>query len=98
MPNTAAYPQPRSQKPGLGFPLGRLGGHYLPVQCAAVLDMAIGRYRGKGTDGSVRSKTLELKSKVSLKRPDTKIYCASLVDKKAIAFAMVNKKPLDHRP
>lgn len=53
MPDTVAnqsvYPQPRSQKPGLGFPLCRL----VALTClssGAVLDGAIGRYQGKGGD------------------------------------------------
>lgn len=47
--NQAQYPQSRSQKPGLGFPLCRLVG----VMClgsAAVLDAAIGPFRGKSGD------------------------------------------------
>jgi Transposase DDE domain len=46
--NQAAYPQPRSQKPGLGFPLARV----LVVFSLAVgsaLDAAMGRYQGKET-------------------------------------------------
>jgi hypothetical protein len=47
--NQAAYPQSRSQKPGLGFPIFRLVG----VMClgsGALLDAASGPYRGKGGD------------------------------------------------
>lgn len=47
--NQAEYPQPRSQKPGLGFPLCRL----VAIVClgsGAVLNAAIGRYQGKGGD------------------------------------------------
>jgi hypothetical protein len=47
--NQAAYPQPRSQKPGLGFPLCRM----VALMClgsGAVLQAAIGPYRGKGGD------------------------------------------------
>ncbi|MEK6801838.1 MAG: IS4 family transposase [Nitrospirota bacterium] len=47
--NQAAYPQPRSQKPGLGFPLCRMVG----MRClgsGAVLNAAIGRYQGTGGD------------------------------------------------
>lgn len=53
MPDTAAnqavYPQPRSQRPGLGFPLAR----WVALIClgsGAVLDTALGGYRGKGND------------------------------------------------
>ena len=47
--NQTAYPQPRSQQSGLGFPLCRL----LSILClgsGAVLNAAIGTYRGKGGD------------------------------------------------
>lgn len=48
--NQAAYPQPRSQKPGLEFPLCRIVG-LLCLESGAVLNAAIGRYQGKGGDG-----------------------------------------------
>jgi hypothetical protein len=47
--NQSSYPQSRSQKPGLGYPLCRLVG----ITClgsGVLLDAAIGRYRGKGAD------------------------------------------------
>lgn len=47
--NQAAYPQPRSQKPGLGFPLCRMVG-IVCLGSGAVLNAATGRYRGKGGD------------------------------------------------
>lgn len=47
--NQAAYPQPRSQKPGLGSPLCRLVG-MMCLGSGAVLDAASGRYQGKGGD------------------------------------------------
>lgn len=47
--NQAAYPQPRSQKPGLGFPLCRMVG-LVCLGSGAVLQAAIGRYCGKGGD------------------------------------------------
>jgi Transposase DDE domain len=46
--NRAAYPQSRSQRPGLGFPIARV----VVVFClatGAVLEAAIGRYQGKQT-------------------------------------------------
>lgn len=53
MPDTEAnqtlYPQPRSQEPGLGFPLARLVG-LICLGSGSVLDAAIGGYRGKGSD------------------------------------------------
>ena len=47
--NQARYPQSRSQKPGLGFPLCRIVG-IVCLGSGAVLNAAIGRYRGKGGD------------------------------------------------
>lgn len=47
--NQAAYPQPRSQQPGLGFPLCRIVA-ILCLGCGALLNAAIGRYHGKGGD------------------------------------------------
>lgn len=52
MPDTAAnqaeYPQSRSQKPGLGFPIARVVA-LLSLASGAVLDLAMGRYAGKNT-------------------------------------------------
>lgn len=45
--NQAAYPQQRGQKPGLGFPIARVVG-VLCYASAAVLNAAIGAYKGKG--------------------------------------------------
>jgi hypothetical protein len=47
--NQAAYPQARSQKSGLGFPLCRMVG-LVCLGSGAVLQAAIGRYCGKGGD------------------------------------------------
>jgi IS4 transposase len=47
--NQAAYPQSRTQKPGLGFPLCRVVG-VVCLGSGAVLDAAIGPFRGKGSD------------------------------------------------
>jgi IS4 transposase len=51
MPDTPAnqreYPQPDTQKPGLGFPLARLGAVF-SLACGAVVGLGIGRYAGKG--------------------------------------------------
>lgn len=47
--NQDAYPQPRSQQPGLGFPLCRLVG-IVCLASGAVLDAAMGPCRGKGSD------------------------------------------------
>jgi hypothetical protein len=45
--NQAQYPQPKTQKRGLGFPLMRIGVIF-SLACGAVLDMGICRYAGKG--------------------------------------------------
>lgn len=53
MPDTAAnqvaYPQSRGQKVGLGFPICRMVG-IVCLSSGAVLDAALGRFRGKGGD------------------------------------------------
>ena len=46
--NQKAYPQSRSQKPGVGFPIARLVTLF-SLASGAVLDMALGPCRGKGT-------------------------------------------------
>jgi ABC-type transporter Mla MlaB component len=46
--NQAAYPQPASQKKGVGFPLARLVA-VISLATGAVLDLAIGPYAGKCT-------------------------------------------------
>ncbi len=55
--NQAAYPQPRSQQPGLGFPLCRLVG-LVCLGSGALLNAAIGPYHGKGGDGQALLRTL----------------------------------------
>ena len=55
--NQAAYPQPRSQAPGLGFPLARLVG-LVCLGSGAVLDAAMGGYRGQGNDEQTLLRTL----------------------------------------
>ena len=47
--NQAAYPQSRTQKPGLGNPLCRMAG-IVCLGSGVLLDAAVGRYRGKGSD------------------------------------------------
>ena len=60
MPDTAenqvAYPQPSTQKPGLGFPLARIAAVF-SLSCGAVIDVGICRYAGKGQSelGMLRS-------------------------------------------
>jgi IS4 transposase len=45
--NQRDYPQPDTQKPGLGFPLARLAAVF-SLACGAVLDLGTCRYAGKG--------------------------------------------------
>jgi hypothetical protein len=45
--NQAEYPQPVAQKPGLGFPLARIGAMF-SLACGAVVGLGICRYAGKG--------------------------------------------------
>jgi Transposase DDE domain len=55
--NQKAFPQPRSQKPGLGFPIAR----YLGIIClatGAVLDVALGPYKGKKSGETSLLRTL----------------------------------------
>jgi hypothetical protein len=46
--NQTEFPQPRSQKPGIGFPIARLV-TIVSCETGAVLDLALGPYRGKGS-------------------------------------------------
>jgi hypothetical protein len=55
--NQALYPQPRSQAPGLGFPLVRLVG-VLCLGSGVVLDAAFGGYRTPGHDEQALLRTL----------------------------------------
>jgi hypothetical protein len=61
MPDTAAnqgaYPQSRGQKVGLGFPLCRVVG-IVCLSSGAVLDAALGRFRGKGGDEQTLLKSM----------------------------------------
>jgi Transposase DDE domain len=45
--NQRDYPQPDTQKPGLGFPIARIAAVF-SLACGAVLDLGICRYAGKG--------------------------------------------------
>ena len=51
MPDTAenqqAYPQPYNQKPGLGFPIARIGA-ITSLACGAIVNLGFSRYAGKG--------------------------------------------------
>jgi phage gp36-like protein len=62
MPDTEAnqqeYPQPNSQKPGLGFPLVRMVVLF-SLTVGTVLDAALGRYQGKQTGETALFHTLQ---------------------------------------
>lgn len=45
--NQQAYPQVDTQKPGLGFPIARIG-TIISLSCGAVLNLGFRRYAGKG--------------------------------------------------
>src|SRR6476620_9514970 len=45
--NQKAYPQAYNQKPGLGFPIARVGA-LISLSCGAILNLGICRYAGKG--------------------------------------------------
>jgi hypothetical protein len=45
--NQAAYPQVYNQKPGLGFPIARLGA-IISLSCGAILHLGVCQYAGKG--------------------------------------------------
>jgi len=55
--NQEAYPQNPSQKPGLGFPIARIGAVF-SLACGAVIDLGICRYAGKGQGESTLFQTL----------------------------------------
>jgi hypothetical protein len=55
--NQAEYPQSRSQKPGLGFPLARIVA-VISLATGAVRDLAIGPYKGKETGETSLLRTL----------------------------------------
>ena len=61
MPDTAAnqevFPQPSSQKPGVGFPLARLVA-VISLATGAVRDLAVGPYSGKETGETALFRTL----------------------------------------
>lgn len=55
--NQEEYPQPSSQKKGLGFPIARLVAVF-SLSCAAMLGLAIGPYEGKETGETALLRTL----------------------------------------
>jgi len=60
--NQRAYPQPASQKPGVGFPLARIVA-IISLATGAVLDLEIGPCKGKRTGETSLLRTLLLRMK-----------------------------------
>jgi hypothetical protein len=62
MPDTPAnqreYPQPKTQKPGLGFPIARMVVVFC-LACGTVIDASLGKYHGKKTGETALLRTLE---------------------------------------
>jgi hypothetical protein len=56
--NQKAYPQPDTQKPGLGFPLARVVVVFC-LACGVVVDAALGKYQGKQTGETALLRGLE---------------------------------------
>jgi len=55
--NQKAYPQNEVQRPGLGFPIARIAAIF-SLSCGSVIDLAIGRYAGKGQGESTLLRTI----------------------------------------
>jgi hypothetical protein len=55
--NQRAFPQPRAQKPGLGFPLARVVA-VISLATGAIRDLAMGPYKGKETGETALFRTL----------------------------------------
>jgi hypothetical protein len=56
--NQAAYPQPTTQAPGVGFPIARLVVVFC-LACGTAVDAAVGRYQGKQTGETALLRRLE---------------------------------------
>ena len=72
--NQAAYPQPPTQQPGLGFPLARVT-VLLSLATGACHDLAIAAYEGKGT-----GETTLLRAMYDALRPGDVVLADALVD------------------
>jgi hypothetical protein len=55
--NQQAFPQPRTQAPGVGFPLARIVA-VISLATGTIRDLALGPYKGKGTGETVLFRTL----------------------------------------
>jgi len=100
--NQQAYPQARTQKPGVGFPIARLVTLF-SLASGAVLDMAVGKYRGKGT-----GEPSLLRQLLSRLQPDSvllgdRYYCTywtlAMLDNCGVhgVFRLHQRRPVDFR-
>jgi hypothetical protein len=100
--NQQAYPQARTQKPGVGFPIARLVTLF-SLASGAVLDMAVGKYRGKGT-----GEPSLLRQLLSRLQPDSvllgdRYYCnywtSAMLDNGGVhgVFRLHQRRPVDFR-
>jgi hypothetical protein len=100
--NQQAYPQARTQQPGVGFPIARLVALF-SLASGAVLDMAVGKYRGKGT-----GEPSLLRQLLSRLQPDSvllgdRYYCnywtLAMLDKGHVhgVFRLHQRRPVDFR-
>lgn len=100
--NQQAYPQQRTQKPGVGFPIARMVG-LLSLATGACLDYVVGPYQGKGTgESSLLSQILDTLGRKDLLIAD-RYYCtyaiiALMLEKQLpVLFRLHAKKKADFR-
>ena len=84
--NQAAYPQPPTQQPGLGFPLARIT-VLLSLATGACHDLAIAPYKGKGTG----EKTL-FQGMYDTLKPGDVVLADALFDDYFIACELCNRQ------
>jgi Transposase DDE domain len=80
--NQATYPQPPTQKPGLGFPLARIT-VLLSLATGACHDLAIAAYKGKGT-----GETTLLRALYSALKPGDVVLADALYDNYFVAWEL----------
>ena len=106
MPDTVAnqkeYPQARTQKPGLGFPIARLVTLF-SLASGAVIDMAVGKYRGKGTSELALFRELLGRLPANTVMLGDRHFCsywnlAQLIDRDVHSvFRLHKRRPVDFR-
>ncbi len=81
--NQKAYPQPESQKKGVGFPIARMVAS-ISLSTGSLLDMAMGRYQGKETgEHALMRKLLDSFTEGDVVLGD-RYYCSFFFDSYAI--------------